>query len=80
MQPKGCISPKLVVPTFHLENYLWRERKIIMQDAIIREITLKASQERVYHAITDLNEIVKWFPDSVEGGTLEVGQEPIFSF
>ncbi len=68
------------MPSFHLEIYLQRERKIIIQDAISREITLKASQERVYHAITDLNEIVKWFPDSVEGGTLEVGQEPIFSF
>ena len=51
-----------------------------MQDAIVREITLKASQERVYQAITDPTEIIKWFPDSVEGGTLEIGQEPIFSF
>ena len=51
-----------------------------MQDAIIREIVIKAPQERVYHAITNLNEIIKWFPDTVEGGTLEVGQEPTFSF
>lgn len=51
-----------------------------MQDAIVREITVKATKERVYHAITDPSEIIKWFPDSVEGGTLEVGQEPIFSF
>lgn len=51
-----------------------------MQDAIVREITVSASQERVYQAVTDPTEIVNWFPDSVEGGTLEVGQEPIFSF
>jgi len=51
-----------------------------MQDAIIREITVKASKERVYRALTDPTEIIKWFPDAVEGGTLEVGQEPIFSF
>lgn len=51
-----------------------------MQDAIVKEIVLKASQIRVYQAITDPKEIIKWFPDSVEGGTLEVGEEPIFSF
>ncbi|HEY4899095.1 MAG TPA: SRPBCC domain-containing protein [Candidatus Nanopelagicaceae bacterium] len=51
-----------------------------MQDVITRSITVKASKERVYKAITDPKEIVLWFPDSVEGGTLEVGQEPIFSF
>lgn len=51
-----------------------------MQDVIIREVTIKASQKQVYRAITDPLEIVKWFPESVEGGTLEVGQEPIFSF
>lgn len=51
-----------------------------MQDAIIREITVKATKERVYKAITDPKEIVTWFPDAVEGGTLEVGQRPIFVF
>ena len=51
-----------------------------MQDAIIREITVKASKERVYQAITEPAEIIKWFPDTVEDGTLEVGQDPIFSF
>ena len=51
-----------------------------MQDAIIREIIIDAPQERVYQANTTPSEIVKWFPDTVEGGTLEVGQEPIFSF
>lgn len=51
-----------------------------MQDVIIREITVKASKERVYKAITDPKEITTWFPDSIEGGTLEVGQRPIFVF
>ncbi len=51
-----------------------------MQDAIIREITVKATKERVYKAITDPKEIISWFPDAIEGGTLEVGQRPIFVF
>ena len=80
MQLNGCISTKLVVPSFHLEIYLQRERKIMMQDAIIREVTFKATSERVYKVMTDPAEIVKWFPDSVEEGTLEVGQEPFFAF
>ena len=51
-----------------------------MQDTIIREITVKATKERVYKAITDPKEITSWFPDAIEGGTLEVGQRPIFIF
>ena len=51
-----------------------------MQDVIIREITVKATKERVYRAITDPKEIITWFPDAVEGGTLEAGQRPIFIF
>ncbi len=51
-----------------------------MQDAIVREITVKATQERVYQAMTDPSEIIKWFPEAVEGGSLEVGQEPTFTF
>ena len=51
-----------------------------MQDVITRSITVKATQERVFKALTDSKEIVSWFPDSIEGGTLEVDQEPIFSF
>ena len=51
-----------------------------MQDTITREITVRATKERVYKAITDPKEIVTWFPDAVEGGTLEVGQRPIFVF
>ena len=51
-----------------------------MQDVITREIIVKAKKERVYAAITDPAQIVTWFPDVVEGGTLEVGQRPIFIF
>ncbi|MDQ3098747.1 MAG: SRPBCC family protein [bacterium] len=50
-----------------------------MQDTIIREITVKASKERVYQAISDPKQITTWFPDTVDG-TLEVGQRPVFEF
>jgi uncharacterized protein YndB with AHSA1/START domain len=50
-----------------------------MQDSITREITVKASKEKVYSAITDPKLITTWFPDKIEG-TLEVGQRPIFIF
>ena len=50
-----------------------------MQDVIKKEITVLASKERVYKAISDPKEITKWFPDVVEG-TLEPGSRPIFDF
>lgn len=50
-----------------------------MQDAIVREITVKAPKERVYKAISDPKEIVTWFPDSIDG-TLEVGEQATFDF
>jgi uncharacterized protein YndB with AHSA1/START domain len=50
-----------------------------MQDAIIKEITVKAPKERVYSAITDPKQIIMWFPDGVEG-QLEVGQQPKLIF
>lgn len=34
--------------------------------AIERTLTLKASRERVWRAITDPDELAKWFPDRVE--------------
>lgn len=51
-----------------------------MQDTITREITVKAGKEKVYSALTDPTQIIQWFPDVVEGGTLEAGQTPIFIF
>ncbi len=50
-----------------------------MQDIITREINVKANKERVYKAITDPKEVIKWFPDAIEG-ILEVGQQPVFNF
>jgi len=50
-----------------------------MQDTIQREITIKASKERVYAAIADPKQMISWFPDAIEG-TLEVGERPIFDF
>jgi uncharacterized protein YndB with AHSA1/START domain len=50
-----------------------------MQDVIQREISVKAPKERVYAAITDPEQIIKWFPDAVEG-SLEVGEQPILTF
>lgn len=51
----------------------------MMQDVITKEIIVKAPKERVYNAIIDPKQIVKWFPDEVEG-SLEVGQQAIFTF
>ncbi len=51
-----------------------------MQDVITREIVVQASKEKVYAAITDPTKIVSWFPDAIEEGSLEVGQEPVFVF
>jgi uncharacterized protein YndB with AHSA1/START domain len=50
-----------------------------MQDTITREITIKATKERVYAAITDQNQITSWFPDAIEG-TIAPGQKPLFVF
>lgn len=50
-----------------------------MQDAILREITLKTPKERVYQAITDPAQIIHWFPDAIEG-SLEVGERAILTF
>lgn len=52
----------------------------IMQDVIEQEIIVKGSKEEVFSAITDPKKIVLWFPDIVEGGTLEAGEQPIFIF
>lgn len=49
------------------------------QTVIEREIVVKASQERVYAAITDPTQIVQWFPDAVQG-SIEVGEQPVLDF
>lgn len=50
-----------------------------LKDAIEREIIVRAPKERVYKAITDPGQLVKWFPDGVEG-RLEPGERPVFDF
>ncbi len=50
-----------------------------VQDVIEREIIVKAPQDKVYQAITDPVEIIKWFPDTIEG-SLAVGERPILGF
>lgn len=56
-----------------------RVKEAIMQDTIVREITVTADKERVYKAITDPEQITTWFPDIIEG-SLGVGDRPIFIF
>ena len=51
-----------------------------MQNVITREITVKAKKEKVYAALTNPEQLVAWFPDAIEEGTLEVGQNPVFVF
>lgn len=50
-----------------------------MQDRIERQITIRASQERVFNAIIDPKQIVAWFPDTVEGD-LKEGEQSVFGF
>jgi len=50
-----------------------------MQDSIERSITINAPVERVFHAITDPQELTRWFPDGVEG-TIEPGERPVLDF
>lgn len=50
-----------------------------MQDIIRREILINASQQKIYEAIIDPNQITKWFPETVEGD-LKPGSQPIFGW
>lgn len=50
-----------------------------MQNTIQREITVKASKERIYEAIANPEQVTQWFPESLEG-RYEVGEQPIFGF
>lgn len=38
-----------------------------MQNTIRRELTINATAEPIYHAIAMADQVVKWFPDKVEG-------------
>lgn len=50
-----------------------------MQDVIKREITINASKERIYDAIADPEQVIKWFPETIDG-PYKVGEQPIFGF
>ncbi|MCB1756471.1 MAG: SRPBCC family protein [Gammaproteobacteria bacterium] len=50
-----------------------------MKDIIQREITIKASKERIYAAIADPEKVVLWFPQTLEG-RYAVGEQPVFGF
>lgn len=50
-----------------------------MQDIIRKEIFINASQEIIYKAIADPEQVTSWFPSSIEG-RYEVGQQPILGF
>ena len=50
-----------------------------MQNEIKREIEIRASQKKIFDAISNPEKVVKWFPETLEG-SYEVGQQPIFGF
>jgi uncharacterized protein YndB with AHSA1/START domain len=50
-----------------------------MKDIIQREITIKATKERIYDAIANPDQVVLWFPNTVEGD-YKVGERPILGF
>ena len=50
-----------------------------MQDIIQREIVINATKQRIYEAIANPEQVVLWFPTTLEG-KYEVGEQPIFGF
>ncbi|MEO5646465.1 MAG: SRPBCC family protein [Candidatus Paceibacterota bacterium] len=50
-----------------------------MQEIIQREVTIKATKEKVYDAITNPEKVVLWFPDTIEGEYV-VGEQPVLGF
>ncbi|HEY0867227.1 MAG TPA: SRPBCC family protein [Fimbriimonas sp.] len=50
-----------------------------MRDTIEREIIIRAPVERVYNAIAEPEQIVRWFPDAIEG-RLKPGERPTLDF
>jgi len=58
---------------------IYQSREVNMQNIIKREITIKASKERIYDAIARPEQVIQWFPETLEG-RYEVGEQPIFGF
>lgn len=50
-----------------------------MQNVIRREMIIKAAKELIYAAIADPQQVVLWFPETLEGD-YTVGGQPIFGF
>ena len=50
-----------------------------MQNTIQREIIINASKERIYRAIATPEQVVLWFPETLDGD-MAVGQQPILGF
>jgi uncharacterized protein YndB with AHSA1/START domain len=50
-----------------------------MQNVIKREIIINSTKERIYDAIADPEQVVLWFPETLEGD-YKVGEQPIFGF
>ena len=50
-----------------------------MQNVIERKIEIAATKEKIYNTITDAEQLVKWFPETIEGA-VTVGEQPIFGF
>lgn len=50
-----------------------------MQNVIKREIIIHATKERIYNAIANPEQVVLWFPETLEG-SYEVGEQPVFGF
>ncbi len=50
-----------------------------LRDVIEMEIVISAPKAQVYSAIAETEQIVKWFPEGIEG-SLTPGQEPILDF
>ena len=50
-----------------------------MQDVIKRVIVINASKQRIYEAIANPDQVVLWFPKTVEGN-YSVGERPILGF
>jgi uncharacterized protein YndB with AHSA1/START domain len=51
----------------------------LMHNIIQRDLTINASAGRIYNAIATAEQLIKWFPDKVEGD-YQLGGQPVFSF
>ncbi|OKY24798.1 MULTISPECIES: SRPBCC domain-containing protein [Thalassotalea] len=50
-----------------------------MKNTIKREIIVNATQEKIYHAIAEPEQVIAWFPDKLTGN-YRAGEQAIFDF